>query len=128
MMNTVIIGLGSNIEADQNIAQAKSLLNEQFKGLKESQFIQTKPIGYLAQDDFLNGAVLVETPLNLEQVKGILQEMEKQLGREDSSVKYGPRTIDLDIIVWNNQVIDADFYEREFLKMAVLELLPELKY
>ncbi len=126
-MNQVIIGLGSNINAQQNINQAKEFLSQKFKILAESTFVQTKPIGPVKQDDFINGAVLAETNLSLEDLKKTLCELEAQLGRTKATKGFGPRTIDLDILAWNNQIKDPDFYIRDFLKKSVLELLPNVQ-
>ncbi len=127
-LNKAIIGLGSNIDPKRNIDAAREILKEQFTLLAESNFIQTKPVGYTNQDDFINGAVYIETPLEAPTLKEELKNIEKKLGRSSSTIKYGPRTIDLDIVVFNNQITDQDFYERDFLKNAVLELLPTLEY
>jgi len=128
MKNTAIIGLGSNIDPQKNIPAARRLLAHEFHVLKESAFVRTKPIGYSDQDDFINGSVHLETPLKLQELKEKLKQLEKRLGREVSPIKYGPRSIDMDIIVFNGKVVDDDFYEREFLRNAVLELLPEFEY
>jgi 2-amino-4-hydroxy-6-hydroxymethyldihydropteridine diphosphokinase len=72
--------------------------------------------------------MLVSTELPKEQFNRYLKDLEKHLKRVRSENKNGPRTIDLDIIVWNDQIIDNDFYEREFLKNSILELLPSIKY
>ena len=127
-MNSAIIGLGSNIDAPQNILKAKTVLAEQFEIMKESVFVTTKSVGYPQQANFINGAVLLKTSLNLSQVKKTLKIIESQLGRRPSPDKFGPRIIDLDIIVWNDQVIDQDFYYREYLRKSILELLPDLEY
>jgi len=127
-MNTVIIGLGSNIDPEKNIEKAKHIINDLFTLQAESKFIRTKPVGYLEQDDFINGAVLIKTDLNADQLKLNLKQVEETLGRQAPSIKFGPRTIDLDIVIFNNEVTDKDFYERDFLKNSVLELLPNLKY
>jgi len=127
-MNTAVIGLGSNIEPEENIDQARRLLRGRFTVKNESEFIETAPVGYTKQDNFINGAVLVETDLTLEKLNARLKDFEKQLGRQESPVRFGPRTIDLDIVVFNNRIIDQDFYSRDFLKNSVLELLPNLEY
>ena len=54
--------------------------------------------------------------------------IEDQLGRIRNTEIIQTRSIDLDIVVWNEKVVDEDFYSRDFLRKAVLELLPELKY
>ncbi len=127
-MNNAVIGLGSNIDPKKNIAKAKELLNQNYSVLGESKFIKTKPIGYTQQDDFINGSLLIQTKKNREDVRCQLKDIEKELGREVSNIKFGPRTIDLDIITWNNDIIDDDFYKRDFLKNSVLELIPNLTY
>lgn len=128
MNNTSVIGLGSNINPQANIAKAKELIQNEFDVLGESQFVQTAPIGYKNQDDFINGAILIRTNLNMEQLTGKLKALEDQLGRQRSTIKFGPRTIDLDIVVFNDKIVDKDFYDREFLKNSVLELIPTLDY
>ncbi|MCD6115578.1 2-amino-4-hydroxy-6-hydroxymethyldihydropteridine diphosphokinase, partial [bacterium] len=55
-----------------------------------------------------------------------LKDVEKSLKRERTENKFGPRTIDLDIVVWNNAVIDDDVYTRGFLKKAVKFLIPDI--
>jgi len=127
-MNKAIIGLGSNINPEENIQKAAKLLAEYFHVLNQSRFIKTKPIGYVDQADFINGTVFLETDLNQEQLTASLKNIENQLGRKRSEIKFGPRTIDLDIIVFNDKIVDQDFYERDFVQKSTLELVPDLKY
>lgn len=127
-MNQAIIGLGSNIDPQENIQKAKEIMDQEFNVLGESDFVATKPVGCPPQPDFINGAILLETQLSLEQLKDKLNNIEIILGRAKQSNKFEPRAIDLDIIVYNGKVLDKDFYEREFLKISVLQLLPGLKY
>ena len=127
-MNTVVVGVGSNIHPQKNTVKAKALLGRQHKLLAESTFQKTKPIGWAEQPDFLNGAILLETEQTLEQFKNSLKNIELSLGREQTSHPDGPRTIDLDILVWNGEIINQDFYERKFVQEAVLEIFPDLKF
>ncbi len=126
-MNIAVIGLGSNIDPQKNIVQAKELIHKNFPIIKASQFVETTPIGYPDQANFLNGAVLVETVLEQTSFQSTLKKIEHALGRKSSS-KFGPRSIDLDLLVWNGKIIDLDFYERDFIKQSVLELLPKVKF
>ncbi|MGE0267184.1 MAG: 2-amino-4-hydroxy-6-hydroxymethyldihydropteridine diphosphokinase [Candidatus Omnitrophota bacterium] len=128
MKNQAVIGLGSNIDPQANIEKARLLLRENFRVLGESDFIQTKPIGYTQQDDFINGSVHIETDLSREELTQRLKLLEQTLERKRSEIKSGPRTIDLDVIVFNKTVVDQDFYERDFLKKSVLQLIPNLDY
>ena len=128
MKNTVVVGLGSNVQPQKNIAEVRDMIAERFKVLATSKFVATKPIGMTQPGDFLNGAILIETELAQDDLRSVLKEMEKKLGRVSTSEKYGPRTIDIDILTWNGSVIDQDFYERDFVKNSVLELCPQVKY
>ncbi len=128
MTRRAIIGLGSNIEPVRNIQRAREILAEEFTVIGESEFIQTKPVGYADQDDFINGAVYVETDLSIGQFVKTLKRIEKDMGRKRSQLKSGPRSIDLDLVVYEGEIIDQDFYERDFLKESVLELIPDLDY
>jgi len=125
MKNKVIIGLGSNIDPERNLTKARAFLEAQFSILGHSQIQETTPIGVPAQNNFLNGAMLMETTLDPEAFKTELRTIEDQLDRQRDN-SDAPRTIDLDIVAWNGKIIDQDVYEREFLKKAVLELCPEL--
>lgn len=126
-MNTVVIAVGSNIEPEKNIYIAKKLITDQITLLKSSEFIQTKPVGNTDQDDFINGTFLVECTLNLFELKQFLRKVEDIIGRDRSKNKFGPRTIDLDVVVWNGSIVDDDVYERDFLKRLIIELIPEIK-
>lgn len=127
-MNEVVIGLGSNIDPDKNIEKAISYLEDKYMLLAKSAFIQTKPVGIVDQPDFINGSVLIQTSLDQNTLDEELKKDETALGRSKSDQKFGPRKIDLDIIVFNRNIIDQDFYQRDFLKDSVLELIPDLKY
>jgi len=128
-MNTSIIVLGSNIEPQKNIGLAKRLIFERFQVLRESRFLKTKPVGLVNQPDFINGALLIETELECELFRFDLKEIEYRMGRtKNISKSYGPRIIDVDVLVWNDQVVNRDFYEREFVRDFVLELSADVRY
>jgi 2-amino-4-hydroxy-6-hydroxymethyldihydropteridine diphosphokinase len=123
-MNTVVLGVGSNIRPRFNISQAKGLLSKEQRFVNESTFVATSPIGFADQPDFVNGAFLVGTEMERADFEKYLKDLESRLGRVRTGNKNGPRTIDLDIIAWNGRIVNDDYYEREFLKKAVVELLP----
>ncbi len=122
--NRAVLGLGSNIDPEENIQKAVEMIRAEFSLIKISSFVTTEPVGFKEQAPFLNGALLVETELDAAALKIRLREIETSLGRVRAENKNGPRTIDLDILVWNGEVVDDDVYEREFLKSSILELLP----
>ena len=125
-MNRVVIAVGSNINPHHHIEQTRQKLSDAHILLDVSQFVRTKPIGYAEQADFVNGAFLIQTSLGPAELKQWLRELEHSLGRVGTVNKSGPRTIDLDIAVWNGTIVDSDIHTRKFMKNAVLELCPEL--
>ena len=127
MPHEVVIGLGSNIDPEANLEQAVQELKSRFKVSKRSKWIRTKPIGIQDQPDFYNGALLMETELEQQSLKKELKRIEDLLGRDRSLPKFGPRTIDLDILIWNKKVVDEDYYERDFLRKGVEEIIPGLE-
>lgn len=127
-MNQAAIAFGSNIDPSENIQKTKKYILDCAVILGESRVTQTKPIGVKDQPDFLNGSWLITTDLSQEALNQRLKKIENVLGRDRSAEKFGPRTIDLDIIVWNNAIVDPDVYTRDFLKAEISELLPDLKF
>ena len=125
-MNRVVIGVGSNIEPESNIPAARDRVRARFRLLAESAFITTTPLGTVDQPDFRNGAWLIETELDAPALKEMLTGIETDLGRIRTDDPNAPRTIDLDIVIWNDEVTDTDYYERDFLRDAVHEVLPGL--
>jgi 2-amino-4-hydroxy-6-hydroxymethyldihydropteridine diphosphokinase len=120
--NICIVGVGSNIDAEANIQKMLEILGIKVKIIKISSFIQTKPIGITEQPDFTNGAIKIETQLSMNWLKSILTGIEDQLGRDRLAPKFGPRKIDLDIVVWNGKIIDEDYYTRDFLQKSIEEV------
>lgn len=121
-MNSVIIGIGSNIDADNNIAQMLEILGTHVNIIQVSSMIKTNPIGITDQEDFTNGAVKIETKIDQGSLNQILKQIEDQMGRDRSAPKFGPRCIDLDIVSWNGEIVDQDYYTRDFLQKSVTEL------
>ncbi len=102
-----VISLGSNLEnrklnLDIAIAELEKVLTE----LKVSPYMETKPVGGPKQDDFLNAIAIGECELAANDLLKKLLSIEDQIGRV-RDVKWGPRLIDLDLIVYSDQVIDS---------------------
>ncbi len=125
--NKVVIALGSNIEPEENLELAVVELKSRFKVSKRSRWLRTKPIGILDQPDFYNGVLIMVTELGMESLKQELKSVEDLMGRDRSKPKFGPRIIDLDILIWNGEVIDNDYYDRDFLRKGVEEILPDFE-
>ncbi|MFQ5441162.1 MAG: 2-amino-4-hydroxy-6-hydroxymethyldihydropteridine diphosphokinase [Thermodesulfobacteriota bacterium] len=121
-MNRAVISVGSNIDPEENIKRAAEILAGEERLLRTSAPVRTKPVGVTGQPDFLNGAFLIETEKDADGLRASLKEIERRLGRVRSADKSGPRTMDLDIIVFNGEVIDADYFRYDFVRNAVDEL------
>ena len=115
--------MGSNIEPRENVRKMIEIMSAESTLLGQSGYIITKPDGYQDQNDFLNGAIIIETEQDHVSLKRYLKEVEKRLGRVKGPIKSGPRTMDLDIIVWGDEVVDRDFYKKDYIRTPVQELL-----
>ena len=104
----VYLSLGSNIEPEKNLARAVSLLRLKCNVIAVSSVYRTAPQGFSEQPDFLNMAVQITTPLSPESLKTqVLDWIERELGRRrDPLNKNAPRTIDLDISLWGDEVFE----------------------
>jgi len=126
-MNRAVISVGSNILPEKNIKAAGDILAREQVLIKESDFIATRPVPPAHGADYLNGAFLIETALDMASLGLYLKKIEKRLGRMRSKDRYAPRTMDLDIIVYNGAIVDDDYFNYAFVKKAVDELMPSLK-
>lgn len=126
------LGLGSNLgDRIKNLGKAISQLSHHplIKITSSSSFYETEPVGYRNQGWFINQAIRIETTLCpielLETIKGI----ERQLGRE-KGVKWGPRTIDIDILFYEDTILDTPhltiphplIHERMFVLATLAEI------
>lgn len=136
--HTAYIAVGSNLgESEATIAKARELFLkvEGNEILAESSLIVTKPYGVTDQPDFINGMWKVSTLLPPYDLLKKLNEIEHRLGRE-RLIHWGPRTIDLDIIYYDNLVIDSekltvphiDMTNREFVLKPLLEVDPYVRH
>ena len=107
----VYLSVGSNLgERQQFLQAAVNLLHEcrEIRKVKVSNLIETAPYGYTDQPPFLNGAVELETLFTPQELLHVLNKIEAELGRE-RLIHWGPRTVDLDIIFYDDEIIaDAD--------------------
>ena len=124
--NSAIVALGSNINSRENFEKAILKIQDLGFILKQTEFIQTKPLKFEAQPEFLNGAVLLNTKKSLSELKMHLKQIETLLGRVRTENKNAPREIDLDIATFNGFLIDEDLAEFPFLIDFIQELQREI--
>lgn len=132
--STAYIALGSNLgDKEKNLKDAINLISDypNIVLIKTANTYETKPVGYLDQANFLNSAVKVKTLLAPKALIHVLLDIEEQLKRE-RLIKWGPRTIDLDIIFYDN-IISCDeeviiphprMHERMFVLKPLCDLDP----
>ena len=134
----VYLGLGSNMgDREGYLAKAKDMLiaHDEIKILKESEILETAPYGNMDQADFLNQVIFIETELSAKDLFAVCQKVENISGRVRTK-KWGPRTLDIDILFYEDQIIDtkelkiphADIHNREFALRSMLELAPEFMH
>lgn len=122
-LRPVIISVGSNIDPQKNIRLSHEVLDNETRLLAVADIIKTTPIGYTQQPDFLNTAYLIETNLEYDDFNAYLKSVEDRLGRERGAIKSGPRTIDLDIIVWDRNIVTQDYFNYEYVSTPVNQIL-----
>ena len=135
MSEGAVIALGSNIENPE--AQVTRAFDEiatlpQTRVLARSRLHRTAPVGYANQPDFVNACALVETALEPRALLDALLAIERRHGRV-RAIPNGPRTLDLDIIVYGDRVIDEPGLtiphprasEREFVMVPLREVWPD---
>lgn len=106
-VSRVYVSLGSNINPEQNLPAAVRRLAARFRLRAVSPVYATAPVGKTDQPDFYNAAALIETELDAIELKRVLQSIEQELGRVRTQDKNAPRTIDLDISLFDDQVLDV---------------------
>lgn len=123
----VYLGIGSNIHPKQNIENAIVLLMQSVDVRDISSVWETPPVGSAGAPRFLNAVILIRTPLNPHKLKeGVLRWIEERLGRQRTSNKNAPREIDIDILIFDDQVIDAEIWHQAHWAVPLAELKPNL--
>lgn len=135
-MNKAYLGIGTNMgNRFDNLSKACELLinSDSIYKVKKSKLYETKPWGYTEQADFLNMCVEIETEFEPYELLEYCQEIEKELHRE-RIVHWGPRTIDVDILFFND-VVSTDerliiphprIQDRAFVLIPLMDLNEEL--
>ena len=136
-MARAYVGLGANLgDRAATLARAIDLLDTRtgIDVISVSAFRETDPVGYLDQPQFLNAAVALETSLAPAELLATLLDVERKLGRVREGPRYGPRTVDLDLLLMDDLVLDEPglelphprLHERVFALEPLAELDPEL--
>ncbi|MBF9773012.1 2-amino-4-hydroxy-6-hydroxymethyldihydropteridine diphosphokinase [Enterobacter asburiae] len=136
-MTLAYIAIGSNLASPlEQVNAAVQALGEipQSKIVVASSFYRTPPLGPQDQPDYLNAAVVLETALNAETLLDNTQRIELQQGRVRKEERWGPRTLDLDIMLFGHETISTerltvphyDMKNRGFMLWPLFEVAPDL--
>lgn len=136
-MNESYLSLGSNMGNRLDMLKTAVRLLMEHPSVEVtaiSSLYETDPVGFTDQESFLNMVVRLETPLPALELLDICQEIERKLNRE-RLVRWGPRTIDLDILIYNRDNVESErltvphprMHERAFVLIPLLEVNPALE-
>lgn len=136
-MTTAYIGLGSNLDDPQaQIERAlDAIANSPDIALKKrSRLFRTAPWGLSSQPDFVNAAVMVETSLSSQDILKRLLDIERDFGRVRDGSRWGPRVLDLDLLMVGVQTLDEPglhlphphLHERAFVLLPLADIAPDL--
>jgi 2-amino-4-hydroxy-6-hydroxymethyldihydropteridine diphosphokinase len=118
----VVLSVGSNIEPEKNISLAREILMTEQCFVGESQLYHTQPVGKQDQPNFHNLAFVIRTGLTKDRFKKYLIGIEQKVGRIKGSDKSGPCMIDLDIVIWDGEIVNSDFFHQEYISTPVNEV------
>ena len=121
-MNTAIIMLGSNSNADINLELAKDQLSSYFDVVKESSTTTSKPFGKNYHADFWNKALKILSVETKEETIYIFKNIEAEMGRTADSKKSGIIPIDIDLIFWNDNQVHSDYDRFDFVRKCINEI------
>lgn len=136
-MAKTYLSLGSNLgDNEQNIIEAVAAIGSEVGIVRRvSDYFESEPQGFISKNKFLNIAILVVTDLKPLQLLSKLQEIEQKLGRTTKSTAgYADRLIDIDILLYDNEIINTPelkiphplMLERDFVLVPLREIDPEL--
>lgn len=119
------LNLGSNIQPETHLVRAVELLHEYGRVLKVSSAWESKSVG-AEGPNYLNACVLFQTALRQVELKEtVIRPIEARLGRRRSENKFAPRTIDIDIVLFDDQPYNDKFWRYAFVIVPLAEIYPE---
>ena len=127
-LHEAYLNLGSNIAPEYNLPQAVRLLRAQGQVKASSNAWESHAFGSDGPN-FLNACILFETPLEARELKErVIRPIEAALGRVRGADKYAPRSIDIDIILFDEEPFGGEFWSNAFVVVPLAELLPDFQH
>lgn len=136
-MAEIYLGLGSNLgNRLAHLASARGAIEKQAGPIRAASSIyDTAPWGPVPQDNYLNQVIRISTALAPAELLAVLHDIERAAGRDrKNEVRYGPRTLDLDILIYEDQAVNDDgltiphprIAERAFVLVPLAEIAPDI--
>jgi 2-amino-4-hydroxy-6-hydroxymethyldihydropteridine diphosphokinase len=122
MLHRVLIGMGSNIEPESNMERAAAAIRMRFPDVRFSKVYRSAAVG-MDGDDFLNACCLFETEMDLDALRDWLKALEDAHGRDRSQGSWRPRTLDLDLLIYGDEILDQDLYRYAHVYGPAAELV-----
>ncbi|MDH6310628.1 2-amino-4-hydroxy-6-hydroxymethyldihydropteridine diphosphokinase [Dysgonomonas sp. PFB1-18] len=122
-MNKALLSIGTNEDRETNLILCHQMLNDLFEEIHYSETSITTPYGSAYKNDFLNQLAIGYTSKNKEEVTPLLKSIEKQIGRKASDKAKGIVKIDIDLVIWNEEVLKPGEISRDY----IADLLPTLE-
>ncbi|MDQ6982668.1 MAG: 2-amino-4-hydroxy-6-hydroxymethyldihydropteridine diphosphokinase [Mariprofundus sp.] len=121
-MADVLVGMGSNIEPEDNLLRAAAALRAEFDNVRFSSVYRSPAVG-MNGDDFLNACCLFDSALDQAEVRQRMKDLEDEQGRDRSRGSWKPRTIDLDMLIYDGEVMDDELYRYAHAFVPASELV-----
>lgn len=130
-MALVVLDLGTNIDREESLVGALERLADHVNLRRASSVFKTVPVGMANQPDFYNVSLEIETDKSVDELRDVARQIEDDMGRDRTGPKFGPRNIDIDIVIYGDMVdsekkIPHPQSTRELFVVAPMaELMPE---
>ncbi len=134
-MSKVFVALGSNIDPNARLQSAARLLKSHFPDARFSSCYRNAAVGFEG-DDFINAVVVFSTDLPVAELLGVLHAIEEQCGRSRADSQWGPRAMDLDLLLYGNEIGEGvgyvlprrDMLRRAYMLGPLAELAPDVPH
>ena len=127
-LHLAYLSLGSNIGPEVNLPKAVKLLSQHGEIEKISSVWEIKPVGGGVGGNYLNACLSYKTPLSRDELKTeIIHPIESSLGRIRTQDKYAPRTIDIDIILFDDEIVGGRWLAQVFVVVPLAEIYPDFQ-
>ncbi|GAB6123376.1 2-amino-4-hydroxy-6-hydroxymethyldihydropteridine diphosphokinase [Dysgonomonas termitidis] len=114
-MNKALLSIGTNEDRESNLSLCHQFLDNIFTDISYSDTSVTMPYGTTYRNDFLNQLAVIYTDRDMDEVIRLLKSIEKDMGRNGTDKKNGIVKIDIDLVIWNNNVLKPEDFTRSYI-------------